>query len=252
MLDQLPPDQRAEVEAMAAAHPEVKRELSAVEETLENLALAGAAPLPAGGLAELNSRIDNAEGRLPTAPASTKVPPGRTTGYSGLIATACALLAVGCILLGYFYFQEQSAHDRTRQDLETLRSTCEERTSDYNQLTRQIAFLTDTASTRITLEPTPFGETATAAVFYNSRANETRIDPSGLPALSASEQYQLWAIVDGTPVSLLVFDAVTNQENPLLSAEDFTGTPQLFAITIEPRGGSEGPTMDKMVVAGKG
>ncbi len=246
MLDQLPPAERADVEAMVAAHPEVRRELDAVEGTLEQMALAGAAPLPSGGLAELNHRIDQLE-PVATTPSASSTPVRTNTGF---VTGACVLLALGSILLGYFYFQEQAAHDRTRQDLEELRSACEERTSEYNQLTRQIAFLTDTASTRITLEPTPFGETAIAAVFYNSRANETQIDPSGLPALSASEQYQLWAIVDGAPVSLLVFDAGTNLENPLLNAEEFSGTPQLFAITIEPRGGSEGPTMDKMVVAG--
>ncbi len=62
-------------------------------------------------------------------------------------------------------------------------------------------------------------------------------------------QLQLWAIADGKPVSLGVFDVADLKEMSDPFAVDAKNI-SAFAITIEKRGGSEQPTMEKMVVMG--
>ena len=58
-------------------------------------------------------------------------------------------------------------------------------------------------------------------------------------------QYQLWGIVEGQPVSVGVFDLDQNLREMLNIANA-----SAFAITLEPTGGSETPTLDKMYVIG--
>jgi anti-sigma-K factor RskA len=88
-------------------------------------------------------------------------------------------------------------------------------------------------------------------------SGELRFDPAGgaatlevwrLPPLPADRQYQLWLIRDGERDSGAVFSVNDNgwAELPIdqaQSPEDFTG----LGITIEPAGGSPGPTGERVL-----
>ena len=69
-----------------------------------------------------------------------------------------------------------------------------------------------------------------------------------MPKNDEEHQYQLWALVDGKPVDLGVFDA----EDGVIGLKDMKsiGTLQTFAVTLEPRGGSINPTLEKLMVIG--
>jgi anti-sigma-K factor RskA len=73
----------------------------------------------------------------------------------------------------------------------------------------------------------------------------------GLPALDADHQYQLWLIRDGQRTSGGVF--TVNPEGygslPVGSPEPLSSYPA-FGITVEPAGGSPGPTGEKVLGAG--
>jgi anti-sigma-K factor RskA len=68
-----------------------------------------------------------------------------------------------------------------------------------------------------------------------------------MKALSQNQQYQLWAIIDGKPVDAGVFDG--NVASLLKMKEIGTGA-VTFAVTVEPRGGKQSPTLESMQVAG--
>ena len=69
-----------------------------------------------------------------------------------------------------------------------------------------------------------------------------------MPSNDQEHQYQLWAMVDGKPVDLGVFDSGTDSTGmkKMKSVKDT----QAFAVTLEPRGGSVDPTMDQMMAIG--
>lgn len=71
---------------------------------------------------------------------------------------------------------------------------------------------------------------------------EMAVDTSGLQTLDAGHVYQLWAIVDGTPVSVGVLDEPGKGASMRMPR---TGTQ--VAITVEPSGGSDAPTTDPIV-----
>lgn len=85
-----------------------------------------------------------------------------------------------------------------------------------------------------------------SAVYWDKNSSEVIIATNNLPTLSDEEQYQLWAIVDGKPVDAGLFDASTR----IAKMKGISGEAVAFAVTIEPKGGSIDPTMEKMVMIG--
>jgi anti-sigma-K factor RskA len=69
--------------------------------------------------------------------------------------------------------------------------------------------------------------------------DEMAVDTSDLVALDQEHVYQLWAIQDGSPVSVGVLDDPRSG-----AAMELPETGTTVAITVEPAGGSEQPTTD--------
>jgi anti-sigma-K factor RskA len=69
-----------------------------------------------------------------------------------------------------------------------------------------------------------------------------------MPKLPSDQQYQLWALLDGKPQSLGVFDSLQN--NVILKMDNVKKA-QAFAITIEKQGGNPSPTLEKMQSSGR-
>jgi anti-sigma-K factor RskA len=105
------------------------------------------------------------------------------------------------------------------------------------------------------VQPEQYALTATEAapgaqglIEVAANGRDATLSVSGLPLLSPEEQYQLWLIVDGQRASGAVFSV----------AEDGTATVPIdserplsefgaFGITIEPAGGSPGPTGQRVL-----
>ena len=68
------------------------------------------------------------------------------------------------------------------------------------------------------------------------------------PVLGADEQYQIWLVEDGVRVSGGVFDVnADGYGNLMVSADMPLGEFDSFGITVEPRGGSDAPTGEKVM-----
>jgi anti-sigma-K factor RskA len=88
-------------------------------------------------------------------------------------------------------------------------------------------------------------------VYWNKKKRNVMVDQSRtvLPTNDPNHQYQLWALVNGKPVDLGVFDVKTDSGQILLEMKAIPEA-QAFAVTLEKRGGSASPTMEQMVVVG--
>jgi anti-sigma-K factor RskA len=101
------------------------------------------------------------------------------------------------------------------------------------------------AFVKVILKGTENAPDAQATVYWNQSTKEVYLRIQSLEALSQDQQYQLWAIVDGKPVDMGVFDNDTG----LLKMKT-TGKAAAFAVTIEPRGGKASPSLETMQVLG--
>ncbi len=85
-------------------------------------------------------------------------------------------------------------------------------------------------------------------IAWNPEKNKLYINKrgSGLAPNDKNHQYQLWAIRKLKPVSLGVFDIGTNKDS-IIQTMTSIDKAAAFAVTLEPRGGSEKPTLKQMV-----
>jgi anti-sigma-K factor RskA len=117
--------------------------------------------------------------------------------------------------------------------------------SDVNE---NLADIYDPEVKKVVLEPAQEGSETRLAVTWNTQNGEVKLDPSTLPELPADQQYQLWVLTDGQPTSMGVLPKDARQ---VMLASEKTTKGDAFAITIEPLGGKESPTLEQLVVMGK-
>ena len=245
-LDQLPAQERAEVEQMMAQHPEVKQELEAIERTLEELAFATITPPPTKVEESFMQAIQKKE-----APV-VALDPASTSGIWKFAVAASVTVALVSVVMAFTYWKKWQGAEEQLTDLITQNAQFAE---NYNQVNQQleniedaVAILNDTRYTRVSLAGTDNAPDAQATVYWNEASSAVYLSVQTLKTLSQDQQYQLWAIIDGQPVDAGVFDPTSGKL--LLAMKTIQSGAAAFAITIEPRGGSEVPSLETMQVVG--
>lgn len=100
---------------------------------------------------------------------------------------------------------------------------------------------------KVNLLNLPGNPDAEAVVYYKPSLKIALLAVKNLPAAPEGKQYQLWAIVKGGPVNMGVFDIDGSMHDMPL---DVQSRPESFAITLENKGGSPQPTLEKMFASG--
>lgn len=88
-----------------------------------------------------------------------------------------------------------------------------------------------------------------ATVYMMPKSEEAYLTISNLPEPPEGQQYQLWGIVNNKPVDAGVFD--TGDAAKGYQKVKYVPGAQLYAVTLEKKGGSPTPTYTAMYVAGK-
>ncbi|MCB0019650.1 MAG: anti-sigma factor [Anaerolineales bacterium] len=99
------------------------------------------------------------------------------------------------------------------------------------------------ANSQITLSPTEVAPAASGLINITADGRTATLAVTGLPELPADQQYQLWLIVDGQRQSGAIFsvDEGGGATVPIDAARPLAEY-GAFGITVEPAGGSPGPT----------
>lgn len=251
------PKERAEVEQMVATYPVVKEELHHIENALEKYALANALqPSEAHRKKVLKHLLtnvtDDSAFRLKHPDTETKIVSlsQRDTGnfYKYTFAASITLLIGSLITLYSTYNKLQQSN----QQLIVLNSQNTKFSQTINTLGEEITVFRDTTFKWIKLRGATRTPTAEMTIAWSPVKKKVMIDMAGmqLPANDAKHQYQLWALVNGKPIDLGVFDKADadSVDMKLMKPVELAGA---FAVTLEPRGGSVSPTMSEMMVIGQ-
>ena len=164
---------------------------------------------------------------------------------TAIAATIGALILIG----GAYYYEElkqlELEHDELQGEYIALSNSCNENEDAARKNQEVLAFLQNPKTAIIPLDPLD-NQSATANAYWNTSSQQALINVSALPALDKNEVYQLWADIEGEMISMGVLASTTTlQEIPFMSAAESLN------ITIEPEGGSEHPTVERLVVSGK-
>ncbi len=274
VLGDVTPDEKIQVEEMAAKHPEVKAELDEIERSLEAYAEENEIEPPA----ELRSRImgsmltNLADDRIftdkkrepktshiehgtfdePVAEVKDNVialPTARVNSFYKYAFAAClALLLASTIALVNMYNRLQ----RSNNELTALQQDKQHFANQVNLMDEQLQVYRDGSIKFLKLQGTPHAPAAGLTVAFSAAKKKVWIDMTSakMPVNDKEHQYQLWALVGGKPVDLGVFDANASDSTGMHEMKSIASA-DAFAVTLEPRGGSVSPTMDQMMVIGK-
>ena len=272
VLGNVSPEEKLQVEEMAAKYPEIRAEITAIEQSLENFALQNAIE-PPDHLREkvLNSLVTNFAGdtnfpskqithadddvaaKHPATESNNVVSftspatPKQNNFYKyAFAASLLALIACAFSIVSLNRQLEQSA-----TVIASLQQKNQSFASRVNLLNNAVYAYHDPQIKMVKLQGMPKAPGAKLTLAWSPQNKKVMIDMQDmkLAANDQAHQYQLWAIVNGKPVDLGVFDAKTDsvgmkEMKPVANAV-------MFAVTLEPRGGSVNPTMDQMVLAAK-
>jgi len=257
VLGDVTPQEKAEVEAMAAKHPSIKAELEEIGKSLELYAEANEVE-PADALRDrvLNSLVVNlADDR--TFSAKEKEKPeanvirferAKTSNFFKYAFAAClALLVTSVIALISVYNRLQDSQHLVA----SLTTQNQQMANTVSLKENEITVLRDPSFKVLKLNGTPKFAQSKLTIAWSPAKKQVWIDmtSANMPANDKQHQYQLWALVGGKPVDLGVFNADTTAKGMKEMKE--IASADAFAVTLEKEGGSPTPTMDQMVVLGK-
>ncbi|MEE1947104.1 anti-sigma factor [Pedobacter sp. KR3-3] len=261
VLEQLSAQERKEVEAMAQKHPEVKAEILAIELALESYALENAVAPSASLENKISDSLENTQTAATVANEPKIIPlqpnptDNRVRALRIALVACIALLVVSVATLFSLYNQLNTAHDQIANlnaSKESFAATVSKLEFEKAGMKNRIAMTETKDWTTIKLAGVKNSPEANMLVYWNKNDKSILINYAAmqLPKTDQTHEYQLWALVDGKPISLGVFGSDETAKEAVKQMETIAKA-QAFAVTIEPMGGSQNPTMDKMVVMGE-
>jgi anti-sigma-K factor RskA len=244
----------AEFERLCAQYPELVAAREAFEKQLEQFALENAVHPPVGVKDRFLEAIGN-----PGSPESPSINQPkiitmenekgtvRTGGRLRFVAAASVILVIG---FAWFTFRFQSENKELASTNDTLRAKLNTTDSILNQIIIEQNVVRDPNTTVVNMVGTTVAPRSSANVYWDSASTNVFLVVKNMPQLPSGQQYQLWALIDGKPKDLGVFDSDTTNNRVILKMQN-TQKAQAFAITIEKKGGSPSPTLGKMQSLGK-
>lgn len=260
VLGDVSDQERQQVQCMSKIYPEIRAELDQLESAMGDYASTFSkqppAALKAKVLAAMAEAGQDSTKETPSIPAEKAVPvvpisKGKSSSSVWLAAASVVLLAmVGTV---YFYLNGQVEDEANRNlalkiEKAELQAEITAAKQGQQQLSDELAIVNDTATQRISMKGVGSHTEALATVYWNTSNNAAYLAVNNLPAPAENQQYQLWAIVDGVPVDMGVFE--TDAANQALQSMKSVDKVQAFAVTLEKKGGSPSPTLEQMYVLG--
>jgi anti-sigma-K factor RskA len=242
--------ERAEFERLCAQHPELVIARRKFEDRLEAYASENAVPPPP----EVKVKVLEAVGKesrpvLPsTPPKIINMEHSTNNRPSGLLKFLAAASIVLLITMAYLYFQTRQENKDLSGANDRLRDKVTETDSIINRIASEQKAINDSNTLVVNMVGTKSAPKSSANVYWDSASSKVYLVVKNMPQLPSDQQYQLWALIDGKPTDLGIFDA--KDQKVILQMKD-SKKAQAFAITIEKKGGSPSPTLEKMQSLGK-
>ncbi|GAB3257950.1 anti-sigma factor [Larkinella harenae] len=273
VLGTVSPQEKREVECLSSIYPEIRQELDNLSAALEEYALTLRHDPPSEVKTWLLNELDfsNPEDNISNESTSIETPliekpveapiqplnpeydfsnSRPTYRVTWMVAASLGLLV---LFFAYFLYSQLQ---NSQQTLSSLRNANQELTEEVRGLRNQqaqsertLALLKEPGMKVIRLNPTDSTTANLATVYWNSTTGQVNLEIDSLVQPPETQQYQLWAIVDGKPVDAGVFEM--EEGKPVVQQIKTFPQAQAFAITLEQRGGSPTPTLTAMVVMGK-
>lgn len=255
LLGELSERERAEVSSMAAKFPEIQEELDELEKVMfgidDKLGKAPSDSVKSRIFESLESKFASKDNTSPSGtPQENKVVPLYPWKSFAVAASIVALLASSVALFyANKFYEKEEQFTALIQEQSVLTDNLNQVKLDFEQTDTQLDKLVagDFKLVKLVGESLTVQKDASVNLFWDQGAQEVFVAVNNLNDLSEGFDYQLWAIGDQGPIGI---GLVNEGEKMTLQQMQAVAQAGAFAITIEPKGGSVSPTLDKLVVIG--
>lgn len=224
------PMESQEAEHYIEKYPEVKQTYIELQENLEEYASSFAVPTPAHLKSEILGAI--------------RKKPQRSFPILAVVACGVAILFG---LVSYMIYDQNSEllEDRqlTNALIEQLNSDIVSNKESLQSVEEQFMILNNSATKKYVLLGNRRARTLETVAYVNTLEKKSYVHVVSLPKLPDDQVYQMWADVDGVmkPLDILKISKENLVEIP------YEERMASFNITIEPKGGSQKSSKDKVV-----
>jgi anti-sigma-K factor RskA len=260
LLGELTEREREEVIAMAQAYPQIQAELDALEEGMFAFdTLTGKQPSSQVKDKLFAALEEDFQEQSPESTASEKTAPVKETKVVKVstwrpFAIAASLVAIMASSAAIYYAQKFYETDEKFTalvlDQQVMADNLNKANLEFEETESRLDRIVAGDFLRVEMkgEALPMQKDAKVDVFWDQNAQEVFVAVNNLNSLSDEFDYQLWAIGEDGPIGI---GLVNPGEKFTLQQMNAVAAAGAFAITIEPKGGSESPTLEKLVVLGE-
>jgi anti-sigma-K factor RskA len=240
-------EERAEFEKLCLQYPELVTARTNFEIVLEQQLLSQALA-PA---VEIKEKLMNAI-RQQSSVNLTKIitmESANTNPSSSPLRWVAAAAVILLLASGYFAFNFYSKNRDLQTALDKSKSEQVKMNDRLAKLEKDQQMMNDPNVAVVNLRGTEKAPKSSASIYWDSTSANVYLVAKNMPKLANDKQYQLWALIDGKPKDLGLFD-VGDDGKIILKMTD-TKEADAFAITIENRGNKGGPTLEQLQTMGK-
>jgi anti-sigma-K factor RskA len=239
-----------QVNNMLLKYPELKVEIEAIEDALISQASANAPDLNADLKKKIQQQIitNNQTEKQTTQQFEAKKPV--VTYYQYAVAASVATLVVSLFYNFSLYNKLENATTELaiiNAEKTTLATQFQVLQTSVTDKQNQLAAVVSADNKMVTLKGVGKTPNMVAHIYWNNATHQVAITTHDFEILTSGKQYQLWAIVDGKPIDMGVFDSSVEAQIKTMKS---IAAASAFAVTIENKGGSINPTLETMVVLG--
>ena len=216
--------ERFEFEQLCAQYPELVEARTNFELALEKQAMESAEAPPVYSKEKIWSAIQQTPASNTSKIITMESTATRKTSGVRWLAAASIILFLAA---GYFAYKFYDENINLKTELKKL--------ADEQKM------MSDPNVTVVSLVGTQ--KNTSANIYWDSTSANVFLVIKNMPTLASDKQYQLWALIDGKPSDLGLFDG--GNEKVILKMKN-TQKADAFAITIEDRGNTGGPNLEQL------
>ncbi len=217
--------------------PALRKDLHQIEQALENVAQAASVKAPSAVKQRILDEVNRNSSSTEHAPTQKSM---KTTGWI-VVAALLSIIALGLL---YLFTQKDRELKDTRQRLDVVIDSCSRESEVYLAHIDNLRQLTLEDNEILHMIGTGKYPQTDLYFHHNPVTKRNFIQIRNLPALAANQSFQLWSLKpDIAPIPLDVFQRTGDQ---VIEVHHIVAT-QSYAITIEPLGGQNSPTLENLI-----
>ncbi|PQB04753.1 anti-sigma factor [Aureitalea marina] len=235
VLGELSQEELMMLESQLEADGELRAQLSQLEEDLESMALENAIVPPAAIKAAVMEASDPKQ----------KVIQLKRNERNAYFAIAASLAAVFMLTSGWLFKEVRQMENQVevvQTENSELQTELEKINDQYDRTQQWYTAINDPNTERYLMKGNLKSPQTEVISYVNHTEKEVYLNTVGLPELSDEEDYQLWGDVDGEMIDMGVIP-----KGESMVAMRYLDEAESLNITIEPAGGSDHPTVTRLI-----